>query len=157
MTSAPLPENRPSIWRLGSLTKSKGFKASDWKDEVLRIQHLAEKLPRQHLFGIFQASDGSHSKPQGEKTRWQAEADYGASFAAALDKAIVAKKLPGVFKLPRGEEMYSCKGHTGFPGSVLQTVLPCPERSKYPDIHIYIYTCTYPNHIWNSSYRKHRC
>ena len=82
-------------------SKDPAFPASLWKDHVVAVQAEASKLPRQSLYPFFKASPHLESKPD-KVPSWEKEGAYGKYFAAAMKKAIAAKKLEeNAVPLPR--------------------------------------------------------
>ena len=102
LTSAPLPEQRPRLWWLGSRVPE--FPAATWGEEVEHIQKLCQGLPRQHLFPYFaecQDAAAVDLDEAGAET-WKATSDYHHYFAKNMAKCC-GSVLPKDFVPPKLE------------------------------------------------------
>ncbi|CAE7251365.1 unnamed protein product [Symbiodinium sp. CCMP2592] len=112
--SHPLPEERKRVWILGS--SSVAFSADAWKKEVLALEQ--QQLPKHHLssfFKLYGQQAGATMDVDADKDSrkqpnlWDAEKKYSAAYAAAVEKAVQAKRLSDDFKPPPRHERPSAK------------------------------------------------
>ena len=124
LTSAPMAENRPRLWWLGS--RDEGFRASDWKKAVEDLHAQACGLQRQSMHPYFHASQGGRGKDVEGPPLHETEALYSKYFSEQVNKAIQANRLPKDAKaMDRRERPSARHSHLAAQNPYTQAVADC--------------------------------
>ena len=107
LSSAPLAEERPRTWFLGS--QHQVYDAETWGKDVLQLLEKMQQMERHTLPGIF-AKYGEKELRQAHcpSSSWQDDAAYSTSLAKAIEKAL-PQKLGKDFKLKPPQQRPSQK------------------------------------------------
>ena len=124
LNSAPMAENRPRLWWMGS--RDEGFRADAWKKAVEDLHAQACGQQRQSMHPYFHASQGGRGKDVEGRPLHEKEALYGKYFAEQVNRAIAAKRLPKDVKAMDRQERPSAQNcHLAVQSPHTQAVADC--------------------------------